>query len=178
VERPAVSLLVLSQNRHPERSASQVDCVTQSWWRGVEEPVLSEVEGTSAVLILPMLLGAFQPPVSHRGTCYVRRLHLPSCHTGTLYIDVTGNLHLRVMSGFCGRNLRAACENQEPPRFLRLRSGQALRLRATSAVSRGQSVRRSTQDDESVGVLTKNTLNKLAFMGPCPGFSPSPTTHG
>jgi hypothetical protein len=34
----------LPQNRHPERSASQVDSVT------------------SAVLNLPMLLGAFQPP--------------------------------------------------------------------------------------------------------------------
>jgi hypothetical protein len=38
----------LPQNRHPacpglpwERSASQIDCVTQYLWRGVEEPVPS-----------------------------------------------------------------------------------------------------------------------------------------
>jgi hypothetical protein len=34
--------------------------------RGVEEPVLSVAEGTSAMLILPMLFGAFQPPSPHR----------------------------------------------------------------------------------------------------------------
>jgi hypothetical protein len=44
-----------------ERSASQIDRVTQRLWRGVEEPVLSVAEGTSAVFILPMLLGAFRP---------------------------------------------------------------------------------------------------------------------
>jgi hypothetical protein len=49
--------------------------------------------------------------------------------------------------------LRAAKVSQAPPRFLRLRSGQALRLRATSAVSRDPSVRRSAQDDDFVGVL-------------------------
>jgi hypothetical protein len=37
---------------------------------------------------------------------------------------------------------------------------EVLRLRATSAVSRDQSVRRSAQDDDFVGVLTKNILNK------------------
>jgi hypothetical protein len=68
--RTKVSLpLVLPQNRHPacpglpwERSASQIDRLTEGFLRGVEEPVLSEVEGTSAELILPMLLGAFHPP--------------------------------------------------------------------------------------------------------------------
>jgi hypothetical protein len=30
--------LVVPQNRHPERSASQIDCVTQCLWRGVEGP--------------------------------------------------------------------------------------------------------------------------------------------
>src|ERR1700727_886710 len=38
----------LPQNRHPERSASQIDRVTQRLWRGAEEPVLSVAEGTSA----------------------------------------------------------------------------------------------------------------------------------
>jgi hypothetical protein len=52
----------LLQNRHPERSASRIYRVTQRLWRGVEEPVLSVAEGTSALLILPMLLGAFRPP--------------------------------------------------------------------------------------------------------------------
>ena len=40
-----------------------------------------------------------------------------------------------------------------------------LRLRATSAVSRDKSVRRSAQDDDFVGILTKNIQNKLALMG-------------
>ena len=51
----------LLQTRHPERSASQMDRVTQRLWRGVEEPVPSVAEGTWAVLNLPMLLGAFRP---------------------------------------------------------------------------------------------------------------------
>jgi aminoglycoside 6'-N-acetyltransferase I len=38
-----------------------------------------------------------------------------------------------------------------------------LRLRATSAVSR-DTARRSAQDDDFVGVLTKNILDKLALM--------------
>jgi hypothetical protein len=53
---------VLPQNRHPERSASPIHPVTQCLWRGVEEPVLSVAEGTSALLNLPMLFEAFQPP--------------------------------------------------------------------------------------------------------------------
>src|SRR5271163_2548911 len=56
----------LPRNRHPERSASPICRVTQRLWRGVEEPVLRVAEGTPAVLILPMLLGAFQPPSPHR----------------------------------------------------------------------------------------------------------------
>ena len=52
----------LPQSRHPERSASQMDRVTQRLWRGVEEPVLSVAEGTPAVLIFTMRPGAFQPP--------------------------------------------------------------------------------------------------------------------
>ena len=54
--------LVPPPNRHPEGSASPIDRVTQRLWRGVEEPVLSVAEGTSAVLILSMQLGAFRPP--------------------------------------------------------------------------------------------------------------------
>ena len=54
----------LPQNRHPERSASQICRVIQRLWRGVEDLALAE--GTSAVLMLPMLFGAFQPPSPHR----------------------------------------------------------------------------------------------------------------
>jgi hypothetical protein len=53
-------------------------------------------------------------------------------------------------------------------------TAEVLRLRATSAVSRDQSVRRFAQDDDSVGVLTKNTLNKLALMGRIPGPADPP----
>jgi hypothetical protein len=52
----------LPQNRHPEQSASQIYRLAQGLWRGVEEPVPSVAEGTSAVLILHMLLGAFRTP--------------------------------------------------------------------------------------------------------------------
>jgi hypothetical protein len=40
-----------------------------------------------------------------------------------------------------------------------------LRLRATSTVARDKSVRRSAQDDDFAGVLTKNIQSKLALMG-------------
>jgi hypothetical protein len=50
--------LVLPQNRHPERSALQLDRVTQRLWRGVEGP--------RRCLVSPMLFGAFQPPSAHR----------------------------------------------------------------------------------------------------------------
>jgi hypothetical protein len=56
-----VLFVKLLQNRHPERSAPQIVRVTQRLWRGVEEPVPNVAEGTSAVLPLPMLLGAFRP---------------------------------------------------------------------------------------------------------------------
>jgi hypothetical protein len=69
--------LVPPQNRHPacpglpwERSAPQIDRVTQRLWRGVEEPVLSVVEGTSAAPIYPMLLGAFRPLQPDHRICF------------------------------------------------------------------------------------------------------------
>ena len=51
---------------------------------------------------------------------------------------------------------------KSPSSMGQLSTAEVLRLRATSAVSRDQSVRRSAQDDDSVGVLTKNILNELA----------------
>jgi hypothetical protein len=78
-------LLVVPQNRHPacpglpwERSASQIDRVTRPLLRGVEEPVLSVVEGTSAVLNLPTLRGAFRPPKSDHRMCCDTHLFLSS----------------------------------------------------------------------------------------------------
>src|ERR1700722_15583038 len=52
----------LPQNRHSERSASQIYRVTQACGAESEEPVPSAAEGTPTVLILPILLGAFRPP--------------------------------------------------------------------------------------------------------------------
>jgi hypothetical protein len=54
--------------------------------------------------------------------------------------------------------LRAAWVSEAPPRFLRLRSGQALRLRAQSLLPRDQSVKRSAQDDDSVWGLASSWL--------------------
>jgi hypothetical protein len=59
-----------------------------------------------------------------------------------------------LLSGFGGR--------KAPSSMGRISTAEVLRLRATSSVSRDQSVRRFAQDDDSVGVLRKNILNKLA----------------
>ena len=74
------------QNRHPERSASQMDRVTQRLWRGVEEPVPSAAEGTSAVLIFPMLFGAFRPPKPDSRICCDTHLMV----TGTSFHEDRG----------------------------------------------------------------------------------------
>jgi hypothetical protein len=50
--------------------------------------------------------------------------------------------------------LRAACGE--------LSTAKVLRLRATRAVSPDRSVRRAAQDDDSVGVVTKNALRGFA----------------
>jgi hypothetical protein len=63
-----------------ERSASEIHCVSQRLWRGVEEPVLSVAEGTSAVLIFPMLFRAFRPPKPDSRIC---------CDT---HLTVTGHI--------------------------------------------------------------------------------------
>jgi hypothetical protein len=60
--RTKVSLpLVLPQNRHPERSASQIHCLTQRLWRGVEGP--------RRCLSYPWLSGAFRRPMPDHGIC-------------------------------------------------------------------------------------------------------------
>ena len=65
-----------------------------------------------------------------------------------------------LLSGLSGR--------KAPSSMGKKSTAEALRLRATSAVSRDKSVRRSAQDDDFVDVLTKNILNKLALMGVAP----------
>src|SRR5271156_6677610 len=52
-----------------QRSPSQIYPVIQCLWRGVEEPVPSAAEGTSAVLILPTLLGVFRAPKPDNRIC-------------------------------------------------------------------------------------------------------------
>jgi len=44
----------------------------------------------------------------------------------------------------------------------KISTAEVLRLRATSAMSRDESVRRSAQDDDFVGILKKNIPKKLA----------------
>jgi hypothetical protein len=61
-----------------------------------------------------------------------------------------------LFSGFGGR--------KGPSSMGKISTAGVLRLRATSAVSRDRSVRRSAQDDDFVGVLTKSALNRLALM--------------
>jgi hypothetical protein len=62
-----------------------------------------------------------------------------------------------LFSGFGGR--------KGPSSMGKISIAGVLRLRATSAVSRDTSVRRSAQDDVFVGILKKNILNKLEPMG-------------
>src|SRR5580658_6514558 len=53
--------LVPPQNRHPERSASPIDLVTQRLWRAVEGP--------RRRVFYPMLLGAFRLPKPDKRNC-------------------------------------------------------------------------------------------------------------
>jgi hypothetical protein len=109
------------------------------------------------VLILPMLLGAFQPPSPHRpGSLGPSTKNLPvPCKCVSQRI---------LLSGFARR--------KAPSSMGKISTAEVLRLRATSSVSRDKSVRRSAQDDDSVRVLTTNTLNKSALMGN--GSGPAP----
>jgi hypothetical protein len=129
-------------------------------------PVPRVAEGTSAVLILPMLFGAFQPP---GGPAIVfpwaenqETLHRPGDGKD---VPVTIECVSRqiLLSGFGGR--------KAPSSMGKISTAEVLRLRATSAVSRDQSVRRSAQDDDFVGILTKNIRDKLALMGQGPGLA-------
>jgi hypothetical protein len=110
---------------------------------------------TSAALNLPMLLGAFQPPKPDNRIC---------CGT---HLMVTGHNKMQASAWFSaqGKTSVRPRGRKAPSSMGKLSAAEVLRLRATSALSRDKSVRRSAQDDDFVGVLTKNILDKLALMG-------------
>ena len=68
-----------------------------------------------------------------------------------------------LFSGFGGR--------KAPSSMGKISTAGVLRLRATSAVSRDKSVRRSAQDDDFVGGLTKNIRNKLTLVDTALGYA-------
>jgi hypothetical protein len=158
--------LVLPQNRHPERSASPIDRVIHRLWRGVE--------GSRRCLSYPCCSELFDHRPRHSfflgprtrnllASCYVRRLHLHSRrpHRHALHWrhqQTVSPSQQILLSGLGGR--------KAPSSMGKISSAEVLRLRAASGVSRDQSVRRSAQDDDFMGVLTKNTLNKLALICP------------
>ncbi len=138
--------LVLPQNRHPERSASPMDCVTQRLWRGVEGP--------RRCLFYPCCSELFD----HRsptticcdthlmvmGTLFHAQVCAWSLNWGSI---VRMTLSFFAGAGFGGR--------KAPNSMGKISTAEVLRLRATSAASRNPSVRRSAQDDASVGELTE-----------------------
>ena len=85
------------------------------------------------MLILPMLFGAFRPPKADNGGPAI-----PLDETVLSRPSVVGLLRLKTPSSMGKMNI-----------------AEVLRLRATSAVSRDQSVRRFAQDDDSVGEPTE-----------------------
>jgi hypothetical protein len=127
--RTKVSIpLVLPPTRHPERSASPVYRVTQRLWRGVEGP--------RRCLFYPCRSELF----SHLART-VRARYGFSLGPRTKMIECVSQQI--ILSGFSGR--------KAPNSTGKISTAEVLRLRATSAVSRDKPVRRSAQDDESVG---------------------------
>jgi hypothetical protein len=139
---------ILPQNRHPERSASQIDRVTQRLGRGVEGPRRHLIYPCCSELFNHRARSGFSLGPRKPRTCYVP-------------VTIKCVSQQILLSRFGGR--------KAPSSMGKLSAAEVLRLRAPSAVSRDQSVRRSAQDDDSVGVLTKNILNKLALTGCNPG---------
>jgi hypothetical protein len=92
------------------------------------------------VLIFPTPLVAFQPLKPAPGGP-------PRPFPGTRASANRRRNPVFSFSGLVVVKLRAAGVNQAPPRFLWLRSGQVLRLRAISALSPDQPRKRSSQDD-------------------------------
>jgi hypothetical protein len=95
-----------------------------------------------------MLFGAFQPPSPHRAA---PSRSFPGAESqelaGILLCPERTSTFIRtqiLLSDFCGR--------KAPSSMGKISTAEVLRLRATSAVSGDKSVRRSAQDDDSVGV--------------------------
>ena len=116
------------------------------------------------MLILPMLLGAFQPPKPGNWICCGTHLMVTGISLHALIIIFHAQVfrprgktvaHPSVRTSVV-QKLRAAWVDQRH---------QVLRLRAISAVARDKPVRRSAQDDVFVGVLKKNIQSKLVRRG-------------
>ena len=156
--------LVLPQNRHPaaaavERSASLIYRVTQRLWRGVEgDGLLTTVYGSGRVRQV-------RQSVPRRCRFYLCCSSFSATEAAPDGPATVVSLGPRtknflasrqiLLSGRGGRKAPSSIGKIGTAEVLRLRSGQALRLRATSAVSRDKSVRRFAQDDDSVGELTE-----------------------
>ena len=140
--------LVLPQNRHPERSASPIDRLTQSLWRGVEGP--RRCLFTHAVRSFPTTKPAAGG--ARRG------LHETSAYRSRFYCRASPVEKLQTAWG-------------------KISIAEVLRLRPTSSVSGDQSVRRFAQDDDSVGELTERSTLCDRSGGTCSftfGHSGSP----
>src|ERR1700691_3998808 len=115
------------------------------------------------MLILPMLLGAFQPPSPHLTGRHILSLEprtknlLASCYVRCCSVTINCVSQQILLSGFGGR--------KAPSSMGKISIAGVLRLRATSTVSRNQSVRRSAQDDDSVGVSTKKHPKQVSAYG-------------
>jgi hypothetical protein len=69
-------------------------------------------------------------------------------------------MHPSPSSGYRSKILFSGIGGRKAPNSMgKISTAGVLRLRATSTVSRDKSVRRCTQDDVFVGVLTKNISN-------------------
>jgi hypothetical protein len=140
-DSPGLSVSNSRQNRHPERSASQIYRVTQRFWRAVEGPRRCLSYPCCSDLFNHRSLHRADPPRS-----------FPEAENLNLLVPVTIKCVPQqiLFSGFGGRKGSSSIG--------KISTAGVLRLRARSAVSRDKSVRRSAQDDDFVGILTKNTL--------------------
>ena len=131
----------LPQNRHPERSASQI--------LSRDTVLVARSRRTSAVLVLPMLLGAFQPTSPHRAAPSSETLHRAGDGRRLQCMKRCTHHHPVRIAADPVVGLRWS---KAPSSTGKISTAEVLRPRATSAVSRDKSVRRYAQDDDSVGV--------------------------
>jgi len=104
--------------------------------------------------MLPMLFGAFRPP------------KLDNVDLGAGHSKMPTSFWLSAPEKACDGSARCGLGGWKAPNSMgNISTAEVLRLRATSAASRDQSVKRSAQDDDSVGVLTKNNLSESALIG-------------